>query len=130
MVTRVAVISCVAMGYRPSILGMNESPHPLEYKGPSTHGQNWWTERHYSPWVALLLCAPGAACFAAYFGGGINGLPWSVFFSLWITAIVTAIISVCLYGRFPFKALPWFVAVNLVINIFGLLLSLLAIRLL
>lgn len=117
------------MGYRPSILGMNESPHPLEYKGPSTRGQNWWTERHYSPWVALLLCAPGAACIAIYVGGNIlaNGLSFNGFFSLWLTAIATAIFSIFFYGRFPFRDVPWFVALNLFINIPGLLFSILAV---
>jgi len=108
---------------------MADSPHPLEYKDPSTHGQNWWSERHYSPWIALLLCAPGAACIAIYMGGDIlaNGLPWSGFFSLWLTAIATAILSVCLYCRFPFRDVPWFVALNLFINIPGLLFSVLAV---
>ncbi len=94
---------------------MNESPQHLEYKGRSTRGQNWCTERHYSPWVALLLCAPGAACIAIYLAGDIiaKGFPFSGFFSLWLTAIATAIFSIFFYGRFPFRDVPWFVALNL-----------------
>jgi len=108
---------------------MADSPHPLEYKDPSTHGQNWWSERHYSPWIALLLCAPGAACIALYVGGSTltNGLSFSGFFSLWLAAIVTAIFSIYFYGRFPFRDVPWFVALNLFINIPGLLFSILAV---
>ena len=52
--------------------------------------------------------------------------PGNMFMSLWIAAIATAILSVCLYCRFPFRDVPWFVALNLFINIPGLLFSILA----
>ena len=71
---------------------------------------------------------PGAACIAIYLAGDIiaKGFPFSGFFSLWLTAIATAIFSIFFYGRFPFRDVPWFVALNLFINIPGLLFSILA----
>ena len=48
-----------------------------------------------------------------------------LFWPLWWVAILTAIGSVFMYVRFPIKAMPWYVILNLVINISGLLFSLL-----
>lgn len=82
--------------------------------------------------VALILCAPGAAAFAAYFSDrlGDGNLPAAIgsiigciFWPLWFVAVLTAIVSVVLYARHPLRALPWYVVVNLGINITGLLFS-------
>ena len=100
---------------------MGEMPG-LEYRSPSN-------ERFCSRGAALLLCAPGALAFTVFFGGdhlpsGIGEFLGGLFWPLWMVAVATAIASVCLYMRFGFKPLPWFVILNLAINISGLLLSL------
>ena len=75
-----------------------------------------------APWLALLLCAPGAACFIIYFGNvGDFGLFWGML----LMAVITAIASLILYGRNPRRALRWYVLLNLAINVTGLLFALL-----
>ena len=82
--------------------------------------------------VALALCAPGASAFVAYLSDvfGHDKLPVAIgsiisgiFWPLWFVAVLTAIASVVLYARHPLRALPWYVVLNLGINITGLLLS-------
>jgi len=100
-----------------------EPPPQLPYAIP---------EQQYSQGLALLLCAPGAASFALFFGAMsssiIGSALGSLFWPLWFLAVMTALASLCIYVRLPFKALPWYVVVNLVINISGLLFSLLMFR--
>lgn len=71
-----------------------------------------------SPWLALLLCAPGAACFAMYF---FNVGGFGLFFGMLLAAILTALVSLVLYGGHPRRALRWYVLLNLAINVSGLL---------
>ena len=81
----------------------------------------------HSPAVALLLCAPGAFTLGLLFYGVQFTLPDSLqkmaeeaFWPLiWLSAI-SAITSLILYARRPFRPLPWYVTLNLVLNIFGL----------
>ncbi|HET6252347.1 MAG TPA: hypothetical protein VFE47_31965 [Tepidisphaeraceae bacterium] len=101
---------------------MADDPAPLDYyagKAPA---------RQYSAIVALLLCTPGATEFALYFSLRSDALQSAVpriladlFWPLLALAIVTAITSIVIYARRPRDTLPWYVILNLVINIVGLL---------
>ena len=82
--------------------------------------------------VALVLCAPGAAAFAVYFSDrlsngnlprAIGSIISGIFWPLWFVAVLTAVVSVVLYARHPLRSLPWYVILNLGINIVGLLFS-------
>ena len=65
---------------------------------------------------ALVLCAPGAACFLlAPFGPPPAGLL--------LVAIITALISAAAYFRRLTQPKPWYILLNLGINIAGLLLT-------
>lgn len=107
---------------------MADAPAPLEYQTPRL------IARRHSRRLALALCAPGAATFVLFFVGVVfdASLPYwlgslvgHLFMPLWLLALGTALSSVCLYVRFPFRPLPWFVTLNLFLNISGLLFSLL-----
>ena len=82
-------------------------------------------QRGRNPLVAMALCFPGLCCWVflvSIVGRHVpRGLvkPW-VLPALWCwgIAIVTAIASLVLYLKNP---RPWFVWVNLVINVLGLL---------
>lgn len=72
-----------------------------------------------SPSLALLLCAPGAACFVLYFGGfGGPGL----FLGVLLAAVLTAVVSLFLYRKHARRGLRWYALLNLGINVTGLLL--------
>ena len=106
---------------------MADTPPPLEYEDPRAR------ENRPSPIVALGLCAPGAATFGFLFLGeahvnfsvAVNEAIGDVVWPLWFAAVVTAIISLVLYRRYLFRPLPWYVFVNLCVNVPGLLLSVL-----
>jgi len=85
---------------------------------------------------ALGLCIMGAFCWLDYLTASFlpdlsNDLgewwelhfihPW--FWRLLPVAIVTAIISVVIYGPKLFQPKPWFVKANLIINISGLIMA-------
>lgn len=91
---------------------MSTNPPVLEY------GKGRGHDATDSPWLALLLCAPGAACFAMYFWN-VGG--FGLFFGMLLAAILTALVSLVLYGRHPRRALRWYVVLNLAINVIGLL---------
>jgi hypothetical protein len=82
-----------------------------------------------SPFTALSLCAPGAFCWFMLGWSFIFNLPlpkfltFELFAAAWGVALVSAIISLVIYGRRPFEPKPWYVLVNLAINLLGLLYS-------
>jgi hypothetical protein len=44
--------------------------------------------------------------------------------SVWPIAMITAIISLALYVRWPIRAVPWYLLLNFAVNISGLLFTL------
>lgn len=84
---------------------------------------------------ALWLCAPGAACEAFVVTGIISnyflpgrfiGRPWNMVILAavgvaFLLAIPTSILSLLRYARLPFRDKPWFVYLNLAINVAGIL---------
>jgi hypothetical protein len=94
----------------------------------------------FSMFLALALCAAGAYSWIVFFilneapqifpswrDWLVQSLGGNVFWIPWNAAVITAIISMCLYLPRIFKPTPWFVQLNLWINIPGLLLSLMVI---
>jgi hypothetical protein len=93
----------------------------VEERGPLLeYRQSAPTKRPYpySAVEAFTLCAPGATGFVLYF---LNIASLSVLLLVLFVAIASAVISLILYGMHPKRALPWYVIVNLAINILGLL---------
>ena len=93
-------------------LRMSTNPPILDYRKDSGRAAS------ESPWLALFLCAPGTACFVMYFANLGN---FGLFFGMLTAAILTALISLVIYGRHPRRALRWYALLNLAINITGLL---------
>ena len=80
--------------------------------------------------VALLLCSPGAACWGVYLIDAfadanlpqpIGDFFHTIFWPLFFAAVVSAILSLIVYGRHPLRPQPWYVMLNLAINVSGLL---------
>jgi hypothetical protein len=71
---------------------------------------------------ALCLAAPGGICWAGFLLAlkGIT-VPYGLLFMIWPFAVITALISVAVYFRTNPKRWPWFIYINLVINVSGLL---------
>jgi hypothetical protein len=100
----------------------------VEYARPMPH-------RHPpSPLVAMVLCFPGMICWAIFLAAWLRLFPsgsasplydqpelrGKLLMLCWITAILTALISLWLYFKSP---KPWYVIWNLFVNIAGLLMS-------
>lgn len=100
-------------------------PHDalLEYRDPRLH------VRVPSKAMALLLCAPGGACWTDYWidtfaatalpqrvGDVLGAMFWPLFFA----AVLTAIVSLIIFGRHPLRPQPWYIMLNLAINVSGL----------
>jgi hypothetical protein len=93
----------------------------LEYQVPRP------VRRHYSPAIALMLCAPGAACWVVFLAGILlfqsPSALGELFWPLWLLAVASALVSLCLYVRFPFRPLSGPEKLNLFVNVSGLLFS-------
>ncbi len=86
--------------------------------------------------IALLLCAPGACSWMTYFGiatrdpfAAMFAMRWlggpDLFWLLFCAAVATAITSIVIYFKHPrFRPMPWYVILNLSINVPGLLFGL------
>jgi hypothetical protein len=78
--------------------------------------------------VALLLCAPGVLCWTIWlvheFIGDprypFNNVPVALISNLLPAAIVTGAVSVGKYAHRPLDPKPWFVYLNLAVNVIGL----------
>jgi hypothetical protein len=85
--------------------------------------------RHH-PLPAILLCTPGLLCWTLLAGMMVHALPLmvirfvagGVILPLTLAAVLTALSSVVYYFFLSRRQMPWFVILNLVINIAGLLL--------
>jgi hypothetical protein len=104
---------------------MSSEPLPIDYQSPARI-------RRHSPILAILLCLPGVFSFVLLVLGFQSGIPdWlgnfvgSVFWPALFLAISSAITSIILYARRLRERLPWYVLLNLVINICGLLFAIL-----
>jgi hypothetical protein len=76
--------------------------------------------------VALALCAPGAACwFILLTRFRFVPITLNMLWVLWGAAVLTAIVSLFKYVRFDRRTLSLFVVVNLLVNIPGLIFTLL-----
>jgi hypothetical protein len=90
-----------------------------------------------NPALAMLLCLPGAICWATFLGLVFGRhLPASVRANLrwlqifgdgplllcWLAAVATAIVSLIAFRR---SRKPWYVWLNLVVNVTGLLFTIL-----
>src|SRR4051794_19601528 len=83
-----------------------------------------------SPVAAMVLCLPGMICWCVLLGiflvppwmrqnfRFLKTLPAPSLWVCWLTAIIFALISLAAYWRRP---KPWYVCINLVVNITGLL---------
>src|SRR4051812_36283475 len=91
----------------------------LEYRDPADE------PKRPHPALALTLCAAGLMCWTIFLLGafGLVRLPTSMvamIFVLWGLAAITATASLFLY-LVPWKQpRPWFVVLNLAVNITGL----------
>src|SRR5215207_7197945 len=99
-----------------------ESPRTptLDYSSPSD------VTEQPSVVLAILLCLPGAMCWFLYGSRMLSiHLPPSatraVFWPCWILAVATAMYSMVLYLPRASRIHPWYVVINLVINVPGLL---------
>ncbi len=92
-------------------------PAPLAYESRARDV----TEAH--PAAAMALCFPGLVCWcwfaALLLGQGVffSALPSEALIPCWAFAILTAVFSLYRYRHHP---RPWFVWVNLLINVSGL----------
>jgi hypothetical protein len=84
--------------------------------------------RSHHPLPAILLCTPGLICWALLAGFVTGWMPRfverlfeGIFLPLLAAAVLTAIVSIIIYLFVPRQRKPWFVILNLVINISGLL---------
>jgi hypothetical protein len=75
--------------------------------------------------IALLLCAPGACCWLMYLVPGLPG-DFNIFLITFFIAVATAIASLIIYCLHPFRPMPWYVIVNLSINVPGLIFGIFA----
>lgn len=103
---------------------MQTEPLQLQYESVSQ------PERRRSPALALVLCFPGLCCWitlvsivALRVPPGLLDPYVPLMLCSWAAAIITAILSLGLYCRKPRSGLVW---MNLVINVTGLLFTVLA----
>jgi hypothetical protein len=99
--------------------------HVLEYQNPAHHPRP-------SPVIATLLCLPGLVCWVLVAtallhlltGYDVRLWTWTIpptyILLLWAVAIVTALVSVAMYGLRIGRDTPWYVTMCLLINTLGL----------
>lgn len=96
------------------------SPPVAPQRGPGVAG---------SPVVATLLCLPGVLCWSALLSAIAGGykpvsaggfLPVRMIVPIWALAVLSAVLSLVLYVRRGVRR-PWYVWLNLAINVGGLL---------
>ena len=97
------------------------NPQPLDYQRPLPPGHEWLGRPDPNPAMATLLLVPGLICWIAItpFGENFRWLGEGILL-VWLVAIVAALSSVYLY-LFRRVTRPWYVVINLIVNISGLL---------
>ena len=98
----------------------------IDYGRPDAQAQR------ESPFLALSLCLPGVACWSLYMmmevARSVPSVPinYAAFMFLWLLSIIAAVVSLVVYGAHPLRPQPWYVILNLFVNICGLIASVLA----
>jgi hypothetical protein len=118
--------------------GESEEPRGdvLAYKSPQGKEDEAAPHR---PLPAVLLCLPGILCWGAFLGlldrfflrvlpipqsFARLHVPWLwIVLIVWVLALVTALVSIEEYVVSRRKPRPWYVWLNLLVNISGLLLT-------
>jgi hypothetical protein len=79
-------------------------------------------------YAAIFFCTPGLLCWSLYLAAKLQmPLPlyiYQLFIGLWLIAVLTAVMSLIYFFRWPPADWPWYVKTNLAVNISGLLFSL------
>jgi hypothetical protein len=108
---------------------MIQKPPPLDYRRDDRRHQKLYELPPSA--LPLILCLPGAVCWLLLICGNflaslvpeLYDFMRTLFWVSFPVAVITAVISVSLYVRRPTRPLPWYVLINLGINIPGLLIG-------
>jgi len=103
---------------------MPDNALTIEYRHPTAQS------KEPNPAVAMILCLPGMICWCSLLGlflvpsgmrpqlSFLDIFPPGTLLICWATAILAALVSLGLYAR---ARKPWYVCINLAVNIAGLL---------